>query len=133
MSKLRIEFSVRDPETDRYINFVSDVPMGDVKEFFVRASIGIEHIFDTVRAPTMLRLTTVPTNKIAAIKLLRQYVQCDLLTAKNTIEAGNELFVCEDGRDAIKVIKAFEEIGANVIVSSVRWIDETTLKLVKHI
>lgn len=131
--KLRIEFSVRDPETDRYVTFASDVSMAGIKEFFTRAALGVEHIFDTVRAPVMLRLVTVPINKIAAIKLLRQYVQCDLLTAKNTIEAGNELFVCNDGRDAVKVIKAFEEIGANVIVSSVRWVDETTLKLVKHI
>lgn len=130
--KLRIEFSVRDIETDRYVTFASDVSMVGIKEFFARAALGVEHIFDTARVPTMMRLTSVPVNKIAAIKLLRQYTNCDLITAKNVIEAGGELFVCDDGRDADSVIKAFNEIDASVIVSSITWVDETTLKLVKN-
>lgn len=112
--KLHIEFSVKDPETDRYVTFASDVPMTGLSEFFARAALGIEHIFETIRAPVAIRLKTVPTNKIAAIKTLRELTQCDLLTAKNTVEAGGTLLVCDDGRDANDVMQRFEHDGISV-------------------
>lgn len=113
---LHVEFSVRDPETDRYVTFTSAVQQAGLKDFFARVALGIEHIFDTAAAPVMVHLTGPPVNKIAAIKRLRDLTGCDLLTAKNKVEGCGTLLVCENGHDARAVVDGFAMDGITVDV-----------------
>lgn len=118
--KLHIEFSVRDPETERYVTFADDVEVGKVRDWFVRASLGIEQLFDMIGAPRMISIENASPQfpKIMAIKLVRELSGMGLREAKDAVDHGidylSPILVCDDGRDAKNVVARFRQEGIAV-------------------
>jgi len=124
LGKIHIEFSVSDPETLRYVTFADDVWPIDVKEWFVRASLGVEQLFRLTQACV---ITLEPgfqiINKIQCIKLVRMCTNCGLKEAKDLVERNSPLvptpgflFCCQktDAKEVNHIISKFREIGVNV-------------------
>ena len=130
--KIRIEFSVSDPETLKYVTFADDVWPHDVKEWFIRASLGVEQLY-TIRQTCAISIDPSPltgqiNQKINCIKLVRGITGCGLKEAKDLIESNSPhvpikgmLFICENcsSKEINDVIADFLSIGYHVIVSSV--------------
>lgn len=114
-TKLRIRFSVQEPETERYINFEDDVPIAKVRDFFIRAGIACENLFNLKGCPSVIILDGPAANKISAIKLVREATNLGLKEAKDVVEApGGRLFVLQDGRDADEWVRRFDQVGVRV-------------------
>jgi len=131
--KLHIEFSVREPESERYITFADDVPLGQIRDWFVRASLGIEQLFDIAGAPRGILMVEERGLKIMAIKLVRELTGCGLREAKDAVDSAataTPFMICEDGRDVASVIGRFSMEG--IKVEDVRIDDMATLVNGKH-
>jgi len=124
LGKIHIEFSVSDPETKRYITFADDVWPTDVKEWFVRASLGVEQLFRLSQTCViMLDPDCQIVQKIQCIKLVKMFTNCGLKEAKDLVERNSPLvptpgilFLCQkaDCQNIDAIIKKFAEIGINV-------------------
>lgn len=123
--KIRIEFSVSDPETERYVTFADDVWPTDVKEWFVRASLGVEQLFRlSSTCVIMLDPDCQVVQKIQCIKLVRMFTNCGLKEAKDLVERNSPLvptpgilFLCEkaDCKNIDTIIRKFAEIGGTKV------------------
>ena len=118
--KLRIEFSVREPGTERYVTFGDDVSPGDVRDWFGRAALSVEQLFNAqVRPRAIAARPGALNNKINAIKAVRDVSGIGLRDAKDVVEAcaadpSRSLLVCEDERDVPAIVAAFAACGVSV-------------------
>lgn len=121
MTKLHIEFGVREPVSERYVTFSDDVDPVNVKDWFARAALAVEQLFALAGTPRgiMVPVSSTIVNKIMAIKIVRQVTRMGLREAKDAIEWGiahpsEPFMVCDDGRDVNDVVNMFAREGIHV-------------------
>lgn len=118
--QLHVEFSVREPDTQRFVTFTGDISLTELREWFVRAGLGVEQLFGSRGGPRAIRLLGAPTNKIQCIKLVRELTHIGLKEAKDLVEgcypgvAPGTLMVCDHHDQANAVERRFLESGINV-------------------
>lgn len=122
-SRLRIKFQVQellgpgeDPEQARYVTFGDDVELGRIKDFFERCGIATDLMFNGIRQAKVVGFTVTPNNKIEAIRHVRTLCQIGLKEAKDVVEKplGHPAILCEDGRDADRVVERLFKAGFSV-------------------
>lgn len=114
-----MEFSVREPDSERFVTFSDDVDLDKVKDWFERVSLGVQQLFDTATAPVSIILRHDNHQRIMAIKMVREITMCGLKEAKEAVEdsmkLGHPMIICEDGRDAPSVMQKFDDALMRVI------------------
>lgn len=123
-TKIRIEFSVGSERDGRWITFGDNVELDDIEEWFAFTGQAISRMFNvgptrpwhvgysasaiaTAHAQQVAGnayINVVP-NKIAAIKVVREFSGCGLKTAKDAIEVvfGGTIALCESRTTAISL------------------------------
>lgn len=121
MGKLHIEFNIKEPETGRFVTFADDISVENVKDWFIRMALGVEHLFNMeggARTATIKDISNGYGGKIGAIKLVRELTGCGLREAKDLIEnslsSNTPTMVCNDGMTADRVVEGFRHM--NVVV-----------------
>lgn len=121
--KLQIQFSVREPTSERYVTFSGDVDRAEVREWFIRASLGVEQLFNCSNAPVAVHLLDDHQQKIPCIKLVREFTGTGLKEAKDIVEGHGPgmdivprdlLFVVDDGLVARRYVERFRAQNIDV-------------------
>lgn len=127
-NKLHIEFSIREPETERYVTFSDDVDFCEVHEWFIKASLGVEHLFNVRGAPSIVVIRNHNGNKINAIKAVRTITNCGLKNAKDLVEGNHydvppgQVALCSDSQAAGYVRQVFQNCCVDIEFTSPRQI-----------
>lgn len=121
--KLQVQFSVREPVSERYVTFNGDVERAEVREWFIRASLAVEQLFGCANAPVALHLVDYNGQKISCIKLVREFTGTGLKEAKDLVEGNGPgasavprdlLFVVDDGLVARRFVERFRSANIDV-------------------
>lgn len=135
---IKIEFQVTCPTTNRFVTFGEHVHPNDIREWFIKAAMGVETLFATGSMTCILMLDNQPIlNKIGAIKLVREFTGVGLKEAKDLIECTTPdiipgfLMICPSLREAESIQKIFVvESGTHLkIVPGAKNTGGTNLKL----
>lgn len=116
--KLRVEFSVGEPDTERFVTFSDDVAVSATRDWFERAGLAVSYLFGTGNHPHVVRLCPPAPgtyfNKINAIKVLRDLTGLGLKDSKDLVEGTapgvtpGVLMVCDTQAEARRVAERFK-------------------------
>lgn len=131
MTKLHIEFSVREPESERYVTFVDDVQPIEIQNWFQRVALGIEQLFSVSaeHGPCGIVMKGPgqgPVERIAAIRLVRELAVCGLREAKDAVDASDDItpfLICDDAKMSAIIADKFKRL--NIIVDIMK-VDTST-------
>ena len=127
--KIHIQFSVSEPETERYVTFSDDVWPCDLNEWFARAGLGVEQLFRFPQSFVIsLDHNELVAKKLMCIKYLKMFTNCSLKDAKDLVErnsllvpASGMLFLCKnvDNKEIDQILTKFATIDVKVTAKPV--------------